>query len=419
MRRFVMVLLAACVAPVDSVVEEEEWPGPVHTQQVPVPGGVVIDGPTEVYGGNTYTWTVSGSSIFPGNRVDFGWGGTDSGGPCPPPAGGVCVDVSNPARRVFSGPADAAGEVEITMMAPASHRSHIFLQALLVNNAGSDKSEPFRLDLLRAPPACNADFGDVVTELAPTSPEAFMFDANRIAVKPTELYVALNNDVYAFPHDLSTESGLVLADVAPAGNKGLVYDGVADRFFVHQVAHATPTFNTYSGDLSTPQNTLASAPNGTNSGAVDANGHLHVPLSSGAGIAEYDGNLNFLGVWATGVASGRDIDVSPGNTLYHLSASGTVTAFDLDRPGRPQVGSIAVEFNSQGLEVDGQGIVYVSNRSQHTVYAYHISDVELGSFTDPGSRDPASMAYNPHNGLLTVGYVASLNGVLTNYRPCW
>jgi hypothetical protein len=144
-RTSILVLLAsACTA-----TWGEPWEGPPSPgAQQPPPPGVDLEGPTNVQLGETHTWTVSGTAIADGDRVDIGWGGAITGGPCPLNAGGECLDIASPARRLASTTV-SGGVASFELTVPVTSRDRIYLQALLFDGGDSQRSDALEVSLGR------------------------------------------------------------------------------------------------------------------------------------------------------------------------------------------------------------------------------------------------------------------------------
>jgi hypothetical protein len=127
--------------------------------QLPPPNSLSLAGPTAVLETLTETWTVSGGDLSTGDTVFLAWGGSLGSGPCPFQAqtGGLCMDITNPARRIatataFADPANPGQAIAVfDVQVPPGNRSTIHLQAMSLGSSPST-SNTLTVGVSEAPP---------------------------------------------------------------------------------------------------------------------------------------------------------------------------------------------------------------------------------------------------------------------------
>ncbi len=154
----ITLVLAACNAHVD-----DSWDAPANALLAEQPLGVDVAPPpgpgvspltldtTAVIPGEITTLTVTGA--LPSETVHFALTLQGVGaGPCPPPLGGLCLDLLPPVKQLPSQTADAYGNLLFDLNVPANapEGAEVSFQALVNRGIDSIKSPPVSRDVQSA-----------------------------------------------------------------------------------------------------------------------------------------------------------------------------------------------------------------------------------------------------------------------------
>lgn len=156
-KSLMLVVLLGCTPDSDWVLLER----PADYSPPPGTGGAVIEGPTAVMVGSTYTWTVTAPDIVPGARVDLAWGGEEGPGPCPYRrlvGGSLCMDVANPAHHMgwttaVAHPTIAGqGVAVLQRTVPLTTRDRVYLQGITLAGPFSATTQAHPVDIVDCDP---------------------------------------------------------------------------------------------------------------------------------------------------------------------------------------------------------------------------------------------------------------------------
>lgn len=115
--------------------------------QLPPPGTLDLEGLSTAVPGAPVSYTVSGAA--PGARVALAGSTATSGAPvCPPPLGGVCMELLGGYRLLGMRTADASGSATFTLNVPSTVSGMAFIEAVAIGGGSVDTSGSMQIDFI-------------------------------------------------------------------------------------------------------------------------------------------------------------------------------------------------------------------------------------------------------------------------------